>query len=98
MYCFTEIYSMFYVENEKVVPYNIYSILTPLGGSGSIRLQWRGLMFYTDCINVVDVVKLVNVLIVKYRLQCNLVLVKNKLIIYIAYRSSMYTLIRIIKL
>jgi hypothetical protein len=28
--CFTKIHSLFYVNNKKVIPYNIYELLTPV--------------------------------------------------------------------
>lgn len=55
-------------------------------GSG-IRLQGRGLILCTDCFNLPDVVLLINVLVIKYRLQCNLIFNESKPRIYI-YRSS----------
>lgn len=88
MYCFINIYHMFYNKNGKIVPNNIYDILTPLVlahwvMSSGFRLQGRGLILYTNYFNTVDVVKLINVLIIKYRLQCKLLFVKNKPCIYI---------------
>lgn len=101
LYCFIEIYSMFYNKNEKRVPHNIYDLINPyvlahwIRGS-SVRLQGRGLILCTDYFSISDVVKLINVLIIKYRLQCNLLLVKGKPRIYI-YRSCMDNLMIIIK-
>ena len=83
------------------MPSNIYDLLTPfvlahwVMGSG-ISLQGRGIKLYTNFNNVFDTVKLVNVLMIKYRLRCSLRLEKNKHIIYI-YRSSLNTLLMIIK-
>jgi hypothetical protein len=88
LYCFTEIYSIFYIKHEKRVPYNIYDLLTPLVlahwvmGNG-IRLKGRGLKLYTDSFNIPNTVILINVLIIKYGLHCNLLLEKGKSIIYI---------------
>lgn len=101
LYSFTEIYYMFYNKNEKIVPHNIYDLLTPfviaqwVMGTSKI-LQGRGLILCTDYFNIVAVVKLINVLIIKYRLHCNLLLEKDKPRIYI-YRNSVDKLIMIIK-
>nr|QBM09620.1 hypothetical protein [Dactylella sp.] len=101
MHCFVDIYFMFYTEkNQKIVPNNIYNLLTPLGlahwvKGGSLKLQGRGIILYTDGFNLIGVVKLINVLIIKYRLNCNLLIENNKPKIYI-FRSSLNNLITII--
>jgi hypothetical protein len=102
MYCFNNLYYMFYNKNgKKIVPNNIYDLLTPLVlaywvmGSG-FKLQGRGLILYTNYFNTIDVVKLINILIIKYRLECRLLFVKNKPCIYI-YRDSLGNLIIKIK-
>lgn len=101
LFCLTDVYNMFYIKNVKRVPSNIYDLLTPfvlahwVMGSG-ISLQGRGIKLYTNFNNIFDTVKLVNVLMIKYRLRCSLRLEKNKQIIYI-YRSSLNTLFMIIK-
>lgn len=64
-------------------------------GSG-IRLKERGIKIDNNFNNLFDTVKLINVLIIKYRLHCNLLLEKDKHIIYI-YRSSLDTLLISIK-
>lgn len=101
LYSFTEIYYMFFNKNGKIVPHNIYDLLTPFVlaqwvMAASKILQGRGLILYADNFNVVDVVKLINVLTIKYRLHCNLLIEKNKPRIYI-YRSNMDKLVIIIK-
>jgi hypothetical protein len=76
MPCFTELHSLFYVNKVKVIPDNIYDILTPVAlahlimGDGSAHEN--GLYICTDSYNVTDVVRLINVFIIKYRLECNL--------------------------
>jgi hypothetical protein len=92
---------MFYFNNNKLVPYNLYDILTSVAlahlilGSG-IKLQGRGLLLCTDSFNLPDVVLIMNVLIIKYRLLCTLQLNKDKYIVYI-YRSSMVILRTLLK-
>lgn len=74
--CFTELYPLFYPSGVKVIPYNIYELLTAVAlahlimGDGS---RWRhGLVLCTDSYSVSDIVRLINVLIIKYRLDCTL--------------------------
>ena len=76
MPCFTELYSLFYPSGVKVIPNNIYELLTPVAlahvimGDGS--RQRHGLILCTDSYSVSDIVRLINVLIIKYRLDCTL--------------------------
>ena len=66
--------SLFYPHGVKIVPYNIYELLTPVVlahmiiGDGSV--QQHGLIICTDSYTVQDVVRLINVLMIKYRLDC----------------------------
>jgi hypothetical protein len=64
-------------------------------GSGT-KLQGRGLRLYLDSYNIPEVVTLINVLIIKYRLVCTLQQDKDKPRIYIR-SSSMETLRTIVK-
>ena len=64
-------------------------------GSGT-KLQGRGLRLCLDSYNIPEVVTLINVLIIKYRLVCTLQQDKDKARIYIL-RSSMETLRTIVK-
>lgn len=74
--CFTELYFIFYKNGIKIIPYNIYELLTPealshlIMGDGYARPH--GLIICTDSYSVQDVVRLINVLMVKYRLICTL--------------------------
>ena len=56
----------------------------------------RGLIILTEGFNVPDVVKLMNVLMVKYLINCRLLFWKNSVVIYI-YRSSLVNLVRAIE-
>lgn len=78
MPCITALYNLFYPDGKKVIPQNIYNILTPavlahlIMGDGSA--QRHGLILCTDSYSPSDqdVVRLLNVLIIKYRLKCTL--------------------------
>lgn len=64
------------------MPYNIFDLLSPLVlahwvMASGIVLKGRGLKISTDSFNISDTVILINVLIIKYRLRCNLLLEKK---------------------
>lgn len=95
--CIKEIYSMFYIHGSKFIPENIYEILTRVAlahvimGDGSAREY--GLTLCTDCYTLSDVVRLINVLILRYGLDCTLQKKRdNQYRIYI--RSSSMPLLR----
>lgn len=74
--CFNEIRSLFYIDNKKIVPENIYNLLTSVAlahwimGDGVARKS--GLILCTDSYELFDVIRLINVLMIKYRLDCTL--------------------------
>lgn len=74
--CISELYSLFTINGKKIIPLNIYNLLTPVAlahliqGDGSARDY--GLTLCTDCYTVLDVVKLMNVLIIRYDLKVTL--------------------------
>ena len=74
--CFTELRSLFYPQGTKIIPNNIYELLTPIAlahlimGDGSIKRH--GLILCTDSYSIEDVVRLMNVLIVKYSFDCTI--------------------------
>jgi len=75
--CLTEIYYLFYVNRVKVIPDNIYDLLTPealahwIMGDGTTDHGY-GLIICTDSYSIQDIIKLMNVLMIKYRLNCKL--------------------------
>jgi len=72
-----ELYDMFYVEGIKVVPQEIYHLLSPVAlahwiscdGAG---IKQGGLLLCTDGFTVSEVCKLMNVLMIRYGLNCTL--------------------------
>jgi hypothetical protein len=74
----TELYILFYVDGIKVIPDVgiMYDLLTPealahwIMGDGT----WRafGLTLCTDSFSIIDNVKLINILMVRYQLECTL--------------------------
>jgi hypothetical protein len=100
MPCLTELHYLFYPNGVKIVPYNIYELLTPIAiahmimGDGSVKPH--GLIICTHSYTVQDVVRLMNVLIIRYRLECILrTFKKDKYGIYIR-QCSMPSLFNIV--
>ena len=86
-----EFFVCFYPNGKKVVPENIYHLLTPVSLAhlimGDGTAVSGGLRICTDSFTVQDVVRLINVLIIKYRLKCTLHMTGNKPRIYISSKS-----------
>ena len=82
MPCLTELRELFYPNGVKIVPYNIFELLTPIAlaymimGDGSV--QRHGLIICTNNYSIEDVVRLMNVLIIQYKLECKIRLKKRK--------------------
>ena len=74
--CLKKYYWLFYSENKKTIPENIYNLLSPIAlahliqGDGQRREY--GLVICTDSFTLKDVVRLVNVLILRYKLICTI--------------------------
>src|SRR6266705_62591 len=72
--CITELYTLFYVTNVKIIPQNIYELLTPVAlahlimGDGVARPY--GLQLCTDSYTLADIVRMMNVLTIRYGLSC----------------------------
>ncbi len=74
--CFTELHSLFYHKGVKIIPNNIYDLLTPVALAhlvmGDGVAKEHGLIICTDSYTISDIIRLMNVLIIKYRLDCRL--------------------------
>lgn len=104
MPCLTELHSIFYPNGIKVIPQNIYNMLTPVAlahlimGDGSV--QRSGLTICTNSYAVQDIVRLMNVLVIRYRLECKIREVRsNRKLDYTIYirQDSMPLLRTIVK-
>ncbi|MBV8801665.1 MAG: hypothetical protein JO131_01625 [Gammaproteobacteria bacterium] len=90
--CFTEIYSLFYVNGKKVVPHNIFHILTIEGlahwicGDGAY-VKGGGLYLHTQSFSLLENEMLVNVLTTKFNCKCKIHMQRELPIIYISARS-----------
>lgn len=73
--CLTDIHSLFYVDKVKIIPYNIYDLLTPVAVAhwiqGDGTKHGNGLVLCTDSFTIGEVVTLINVLIIRYNLDCS---------------------------
>lgn len=103
MPCITDLYFLFYPNGVKIVPHNIYELLTPIAlahvvmGDGSA--QRNGLVICTNSYSVQDVIRFMNVLIIRYRLECTIHIKKqNQKIEYMIYirQNSMALLLNIV--
>lgn len=74
--CFTELHQSFYPNGIKIIPDNIYDILTPIALAhfimGDGQTSHHGLVLCTNSFSILGVVKLMNVLLIRYGLQCNI--------------------------
>jgi len=74
--CFTELHSLFSVAGVKTIPENIYELLTPVALAhwiqGDGTWDHSGVVLCTDSFTIPDVVRLMNVLIIRYNLDCTL--------------------------
>jgi hypothetical protein len=88
--CITELYNMFYVEGKKVVPKNLFHLLTWealvhwICGDGTYN---SGITLQTQCFTVEELVFIVNILIIKLGLECNIHKQDNYSVIYIRSKS-----------
>jgi hypothetical protein len=100
--CFTDLHSLFYPKGIKIIPGNIYDLLTPIAlahlvmGDGS-SYKRVGITICTDSYTIQDVVLLINVLIIRYNIICTIHEKKEgQYRIYIS-KNSLETLKGIIK-
>jgi len=76
--CLTELFYLFYPRGTgiKIIPENIYELLTPIALahviSGDGLVSRHGIVLCTDSYSVSDIVRLINVLIIKCRLNSTL--------------------------
>lgn len=91
--CFNELHYLFYLAGKKVIPHNIYEILTPVTLAHILMRDGvprnHGIIICTDSHYTSDVVILMGVLIIRYKLDFILRfhMPANHSIIYIRERS-----------
>ena len=89
--CFTEWYHLFYQEGKKVVPLDLYNMLTYealaywiMGNGTKVN---KGLTIQTQSFTIQECVFIISVLIYKYNLKCSIHLQRNQPTIYISSKS-----------
>ena len=96
--CLTGIHSLFYVGKVKIIPDNIYDLLTPVAIAhwiqGDGTKHGNGLVLCTDSYTIGEIVTLINVLIIRYNLDCSVFNKGGNYRIYI--RSGSIPLLRTI--
>jgi len=89
--CLTEFYNMFYEKKVKIVPLDLYSLLTYealahwICGDGT--KSYKGITLQTQSFTVIDVTFIVSVLIYKFNLKCSIHMQRNLPTIYISSNS-----------
>jgi hypothetical protein len=88
--CITELYELFYLEGKKIVPKNLYELLTwealahLICGDGTYS---SGITLQTQCFTIEELVLIINVLIIKFGLECSIHKQANYSVIYIKSKS-----------
>jgi len=88
--CITELYHLFYIEGKKIIPQNLFDLLTWealvhwISGDGAYN---SGITLQTQCFTVKELVLIINVLILKFGLECNIHKQDNYYVIYIKSKS-----------
>jgi hypothetical protein len=85
--CFTILYNLFYINKIKIIPVEIYDLLCPLAywimgdGTGNAFLY-----LCTDSFSSIEIVRLMNVLIIRYGITSHMTSGKQR--IYIPAKES----------
>ena len=89
--CFTEWYNIFYKNNKKIVPLDLYNLLTYealaywIMGGGTRNV--KGLTLQTQSFNIKEVTLIVSIFIHKFNLKCSIHMQRNQPTIYISTTS-----------
>ena len=89
--CFTEWYHLFYQEGKKVVPLDLYNMLTYealahwIMGDGT--KVYKGLTLQTQSFTIQECVFIISILIYKFNLKCSIHMQRNQPTIYISSKS-----------
>ena len=88
--CITELYNIFYMHGKKVVPSNLFNLLTWEALAHWIMCDGTynsGVRIQTESFTVREIVFIINILIIKYNLECNLHKQRGYTILYINSKS-----------
>ena len=90
--CFTELYNLFIIDGIKRIPVDIINYFDPIVfafwimGDGSLQKE-GGLILCTECFTNEEVVRLINVLMIKFQLECSIHTQEKYKVIYIKSKS-----------
>jgi heme/copper-type cytochrome/quinol oxidase subunit 1 len=93
--CFTEYYNIFYKNKIKIVPIDLYELLTfeslahwiMCDGTKTLSPRREGITLQTQSYTIKEVVFIVNILIHKFNLKCSIHMQRNQPTIYISSKS-----------
>jgi len=89
--CFTELLSIYYPNGIKRIPADIFNLLTPIALAhwimGDGNKNRHGLTISTESFSLNDTVRLINVLMIRYRLDCTMRQKSPGYTIYITEKS-----------
>jgi heme/copper-type cytochrome/quinol oxidase subunit 1 len=89
--CFTEIYNIFYKNKIKIVPLDLYEMLTYEALAHWICCDgtktYKGITLQTQCFTLEEVIFIINILIHKFNLNCSIHMQRKQPTIYISSKS-----------
>jgi|SRR5690606_3455630 len=91
MPCITELYNLFYEDGIKIVPKDLYNLLTPealahwIAGDGTRGTS--GIYLQTQSFTLKENVFIINVLMIKFNIKCSIHMQRNQPTIYISSKS-----------
>lgn len=88
--CITELYDLFYKDNKKIIPTNLFDLLTWEALAHWIMCDGTynsGVRIQTESFTIKEVVFIMNILMIKFNLECNLHTQRGYPIIYIKSKS-----------
>ena len=91
MPCITELYHLFYENGIKIVPKDLYNLLTPealahwIAGDGTRGTS--GIYLQTQSFTIKENVFIMNVLMIKFNIKCSIHMQRNQPTIYISSKS-----------
>lgn len=100
MPCITELYHHFYIEKVKTITFSIYNNLTPVALAhwimGNGTFNGISLLLCTDFYSIKNIVLLINVLIIKYDINCSIRNFKHRYLRIYVLKGSMPKLLIVV--
>lgn len=88
--CITELHNIFYIDKKKIIPDNLYELLNWESLAHWIMCDGSyntGITLHTQCYSLKELLLIINVLIIKFRLECSIHKHRNSFVIYIKRKS-----------